>query len=74
LRFTNGEKTASEWREDVRVRGQLNSEIFGIREGLEGAYEEQKPYGAEGSLTNWAITLFGGKNEIDRTPEQQALI
>lgn len=73
LRFANGEKSASDWRQDVRVNGQLNSEVFHIREGLEGAYEEQKPYGAEGSLTNWAITLFGGKNEIDRTPEQQAL-
>lgn len=72
-RFAKGEKTASDWREDVRVRGQLNSEVFSIREGLEGAYEEQKPYGAEGYPLNWIITRLGGKNEINRTPEQQAL-
>jgi hypothetical protein len=67
--FITNQSTAEEWREERMVKNVLSSEVAKVVEALQGDFgSDRKLEGLAGEVMD-----ILGKNEVDRTPDEQAL-
>tara|TARA_R110000823_G_scaffold29554_3_gene85606 strand:- start:4037 stop:7357 length:3321 start_codon:yes stop_codon:yes gene_type:complete len=67
--FITNQSTAESWREERMVKNVLSSEVAKVVEALQG------DFGSDRNLEGLAGEVMDilGKNEVDRTPDEQAL-
>lgn len=67
--FVRNKMSAREWKEDRLTKMAISSEISAVLEAIEGGFESEQEFGG---LVGLALSAIG-KNEKQRTPNEQAL-
>ncbi len=68
--LAKGEITGKKWKGERSDDAMASAEVYQVVQALEGDFRQE---GKFGGVAAWAMEMFD-KNEIDRTPEEQAVV